>query len=372
VTTNADGRYELPGYKKGPKYTVYARPADGAKYFPAQAEAADRAGLDALVIDLKMQAGIPVSGWVRDKSGKPVAGNVRYFALAGNPNVGRIPVGDFYTQEVAIRDGYFTAAALPGPGFLAVTATGHYPAARVDPAEFNKRGTVPRSDTDRLWIAVGGGAITSIDPEGYQAIVRLDVNKDKPQVGIGIELTPAEPVRGRLLDPDGKPLTGVRVRGLRQNGDDWSDPLRAAEFTAAPPHPDRPRRLAFRHDGRKLVGTAVVAAGSARPVEFKLEPWATLTGRLLDADGKPVGRVSVYAPAAKPDDDVAEAVRIGAFGTDAGGRFRIDGLLPGVAYDLSYQEVKPNGRGGLVARGLSLKPGEARELGDLKVPPREP
>src|SRR5205823_2643057 len=28
ATTDKDGRYELAGYKKGPRYTVYARPVD--------------------------------------------------------------------------------------------------------------------------------------------------------------------------------------------------------------------------------------------------------------------------------------------------------------------------------------------------------
>lgn len=374
VTTDQDGRYELPGYKKGPKYTVYARPADGAKYFPAMAEAADRAGLDPLVIDLKVQAGVPVSGLIREKSGKPVAGSVRYFALAGNPNVGQIPIWDFYTQEVAIRpDGTFTVAVPPGPGFLAVTAGWHYPAARVDPAGFFKDEVNPPPDKDRLWINVGGGALTTVSQEEFQAIALLNVDKAKLQRGLVIELTPAEPVRGRLLDPDGKPLAGVRVRGLREAGEDWSAPLGPAEFTAAPPHPDRPRRLAFRHDGRKLVGTAVVAAGSAKPVEFKLEPWATVTGRLLDADGKPIARASVFAPAGKGRDGKAvDTVRIATVYTDANGRFRIDGLLPGVAYDLSFREMKPKGRGGPVTKGVSLKPGEERELGDLKAPMREP
>jgi RNA polymerase sigma factor (sigma-70 family) len=372
TTTDSAGQYELPGYKKGPKYIVYARPADGSRYFPTMAEAADRAGLDPLEIDLKVQAGVLVSGRVVETTGKPIAGAVRYYALAGNPNVGQIPVGDFYTQDVTIRpDGMFTVAALPGPGFLAVTAKGHYPAARVDPAGFFKEGVNPQPDKDRLWINVGGGALTSVQQEGYQAIVLLNVDKGKPPTEQKIELTPAEPVRGTLLDPAGKPLAGVKVRGLQQSGDDWSEPLREAEFTGSPPHPDRPRRLVFRHDGRKLVGTAVVAAGSARPAEFRLESWSTVTGRLVDADGKPIAGVSIYAPAGKGKDGQAvDMVRIGTVFTDADGRFRIDGLLPGVAYDLNFRAIKPGGRGSLgpVTKGVGLKPGEERDLGDLKTP----
>jgi Carboxypeptidase regulatory-like domain len=122
-----------------------------------------------------------------------------------------------------------------------------------------------------------------------------------------------------------------------------------------------------------LLGTAVVAAGSAKPVEFKLEPWATLTGRLLDAEGKPVARASVYAPSGKgADGRTVDTVRIATFYTNAEGRFRIDGLLPGVAYDLSFRERQPKGRGGPVVKAVSLKPGETQDLGDRRVQQPEP
>jgi RNA polymerase sigma factor (sigma-70 family) len=370
VVTDAEGRYELPGYKKGPKYSIYARPADGSKYIPAVAEAADRAGLDPLVIDLKVQPGVPVSGRVTEPGGKAVAGSVTYYALAGNPNVFGIPVGEFYTQAVAIRpDGTFTCAALPGPGFLAVTAKGHYPAARVDPTGFFKAGVNPAPTKDTLYVTVGGAALSSVSQESFQAVVLLDVDKAKPPAEQKIELSPAEPVRGRLLAPDGQPLAEVRVRGLTTTGQDWSQPLPSAEFTATPPHSDRPRRLVFRHDGRKLAGTAVVAGGSKEPLEFKLEPWATLTGRLVDADGKPIARASIYAPIGRGKDARAvDRVLSGTVYTDADGRFKLDGLIPGVAYELSYREMRPKGRGGPVTNAASLKPGEVRELGELKVP----
>src|SRR5207237_7929729 len=120
--------YELPGQKKGPRHTVYARPADGSVYFPTMAEAADTGGLDPLDIDLKVKAGVPVRGRLKDAAtGKPVVGTVRYWALAGNENVATIPLGkaagEYYTLDVRTKlDGTFTCAALPGPGFLTVTA----------------------------------------------------------------------------------------------------------------------------------------------------------------------------------------------------------------------------------------------------------
>ena len=119
---------------------------------------------------------------------------------------------------------------------------------------------------------------------------------EKPPGEQRIDLTPAEPVRGRLLDPDGKPLTGVQVRGLNRDRGRVVEPLPGTEFVASPPHPDRPRRLAFRHDGRKLVGTAVVAAGLAKPIEVRLEPWGSVFGRLVDTEGRPVAKASIFSP----------------------------------------------------------------------------
>ena len=52
--------------------------------------------------------------------------------------------------------------------------------------------------------------------------------------------------------------------------------------------------------------------------------------------------------------------------TDADGRFRIDGLVPGLAYDVHFKQFSPNFRSGLVAKKIMVKPGEERELGELK------
>ncbi|HKB02630.1 MAG TPA: sigma-70 family RNA polymerase sigma factor [Gemmataceae bacterium] len=377
ATTDQNGRYELPGYRKGPKYNVYAWPADGSTYFPGLAEANDRAGLDPLEINLTVRAGIPVAGRIRDvANGKPVAGLVRYYPLAGNPNVTSVSVGEkpgeFFTLNVKTRaDGSFTCAVLPGRGFLAVTADpSRYPSARVDPKGFVEDGAKPPHDPDQLWVSVGGAAISSVSQESFQAIVFLNVDPKKPPGEQVIELAPAEPVRGRLLDPDGKPLLGVRVRGLNRSEDDWSAPLRDAEFTAAPPHPDRPRRLTFRQDDRKLVRAAEVKVGSERPVEIKLEPWSSLTGRLVDVEGKPVTPASVFAPGRRgPQGKVIDMVRMSSVFTDADGRFTINGLFSGVSYDLNFREIKPGGRGGVLKKDVELKPGEHRQLGDLKVPP---
>jgi hypothetical protein len=103
-----------------------------------------------------------------------------------------------------------------------------------------------------------------------------------------------------------------------------------------------------------------------------LEPWGTLTGRLLDADGKPIPRASIYAAGKGADGNTVDTVRIATVFTDDDGRFRLDGLVRGVAYDLSFREMKPKGRGGPVIKGVRLDSGEERALGELRTPAQVP
>jgi hypothetical protein len=66
-----------------------------------------------------------------------------------------------------------------------------------------------------------------------------------------------------------------------------------------------------------------------------------------------------------------DSLPIATIYTDATGKFTVDGLLPGVPYKLYYREFQPARRGGPATPEVTLKPGEQRDLGELKVPARE-
>ena len=81
------------------------------------------------------------------------------------------------------------------------------------------------------------------------------------------------------------------------------------------------------HADRKLVGSAVVVGGAKAPVTITLRPWSSLTGRLVDDEGKPVeGRVSLEQEAISGQDPTLGVV-VGLRGddarTDGQGRFTI-------------------------------------------------
>src|SRR5262249_14123111 len=146
-------------------------------------------------------------------------------------------------------DGRFQLTALPGPGALFVRATGQagqftQPSVRKedqDPAIYD-----PGVET---FLTLGMG---DIFPMKYLHAYRLI----QPAVGaaeltIDFALDHGLRRRGRLLDPDGQPLTGAEAMNLTP-ASVWKTVLPGAEFTAEALNPAKSRRLLFWHHDRKL------------------------------------------------------------------------------------------------------------------------
>jgi hypothetical protein len=153
-----------------------------------------------------------------------------------------------------------------------------------------------------------------------------------------------------------------------------SRPLDADTFEVGGLEPGHPRLLVFTHKARNLVGAAVLKdedLKSTAPLEVKLVPAGEITGRLLDHDGLP----RAWAPMRVWMSDPDEPSKIGhagscAFGeevtSDAQGRFRIEAFVPGVETEVTFETgVESNAVNSLPK--LALKPGEFRDLGDVKA-----
>ena len=101
------------------------------------------------------------------------------------------------------------------------------------------------------------------------------------------------------------------------------------------------------------------------PYRVRLQRWGTVTGRLIDEDGKPIGGAILTSGSSgtvtNPDDTAGDNV---GTKSDADGRFRIDKLIPGLSYTV---RVYPR-RGHLLGKAfekLVIEPGESRDLGDI-------
>src|SRR5262249_62062237 len=89
-------------------------------------------------------------------------------------------------------------------------------------------------------------------------------------------------VRGRAAQP----LAGAITNGLAGQRHWHREPLKTAEFTVNALQPGQPRRLLFLHEPKRLAGSVVVRGDEQGPLTVKLEPWGTLTGKLVPAEGK--------------------------------------------------------------------------------------
>jgi hypothetical protein len=346
----------------------------------------DTPGVKPIRADFSLRRGIRVRLEVVDReTGKPVRGVVRYSPLLGNPYHSEAirPASNWASTDFAMpdKDHCYHFVAFPGPGII-YAWVGHakyLPASlSLDPAD-EKKGYGMRDGKDPL--AMGWLAIL----EGYRII---DPEQSDNIMSVKIELDPGVTLQGTLVGPDSRPVKGALAFGLDYNpkserstsGYSGGTTLPSDAFTATALHPGAPRTVSFLHAESKLVGHAVLRGDEKAPLTVPLQPWAEIKGRLLDPEGKPLRGVRVgWSYPALPAPGMRAATPAGK--TDEQGRFHLTALLPGARFNLMLSEgaspdaqtQKPTGKSkpttlsaeGL--KGLVLKPGELKDLGDIRV-----
>jgi hypothetical protein len=176
-----------------------------------------------------------------------------------------------------------------------------------------------------------------------------------------------------VLDPAGQPLWGCFFFG-REFEPSYFIPLNSATFTVRLRQADEVRRLLFVHKERKLAGSLILKGAKQGPLSVRLQPWGVVSGRVVDAQGKPKANVLILGQAppqrAKPPDYGWLPER--HYRTDQEGRFHIEGLAPKMKYDLEV--VENFQRVGLVAVDVTVESGQTKDLGDLTIlpPARQP
>jgi RNA polymerase sigma factor (sigma-70 family) len=374
TTTDAAGRYTFSGLPRGTGNRIRFRSPVDRPYLPTVKEVPDTELFKPAALDVALKPGLWVEIKATDKTtGESVPGYVSYMVYPETPPdepwMSHPEYGDAYDNMTAVRnDGTYRFAAVPLRAILAFRA------------DWDKYPIAPDAATVRL--------PSGLSPSNFQAFVALNPKPGDGPVKIEIKLDAGKTAKGRLVDPDGKPLTGAIGDGLRHDSFRQAErPFRTDEFTAM--GLTRPRLLVFAHVEKKLTGSIVVSGDEKEPIVVKLQPWGEVSGRLLDAEGKPIASARLAfteIPPRKPGTPADAAIGIQpvfrAVGTpdrvprtDAEGRFRADGLVPGLKYNLavyddsearSSEEVRWTR---LVFRELVLKSGETKDLGDVTAKP---
>jgi beta-lactamase regulating signal transducer with metallopeptidase domain len=366
TTTDHEGRFVLTGAPIGDNHRVLAIPC-GQPYLPATKVVQRGTSQSPAQVEFALTKGIKIEGRVTDAlTGAPVTAQLTYFLPWDNPQSRKV-VKDHEMaylmpwQEPFKTDerGNYANVGLAGHGFLAVLVQNsrRYPRAASTPGSAQRHPAWPN-------ICLGASPCACC-PVRYNYVADLDIPAGVDTYKFDIVLNPEKQVEGALVDLDGKPLSGAVFGGLTENDGPYF-PLPTARFAVASYQPDRPRQVYFIHRDRKLAGSALLKGPQVGTVTVSLGPWASVTGRIVDAQGNPQANALIhgYAPCFGNRPGRAELPER-HYRADGSGRFQIDGFVPGLKYDI---ELIVNGE--LVhtsATDVELKSGETRDLGDVAI-----
>jgi RNA polymerase sigma factor (sigma-70 family) len=368
AVTDAQGRYRLVGLAKAKSYELTFYPPFDSGCLGTLTRVADTVGPGPVRADVEVRRGIEVRCRLIDSQTRQlVPGELHYTPLEPNPlyreaeeSPGLVPNRTFRRIHVPGPDGVIRLVAYPGLGLLFGMLQGQsfrYLPGRVAPADLARAQGGVYMEFAKLT-----GVYRLIDPK----------EGDKP-LAIDIELNPGRKASGSLSGPDGKPVSGAMAHGLDYH------PLRGAQapgqrldtaaFTATLLDPHWPRTVSFVHRENKLVGHAVLKGDEKGLVAVQLRRWGVLTGRLVGGDGKPVAGVRLgWRYPSLPTPGFAPSGQ--SFTTDGEGRFRVEGLLPGVKFEIALSDgakKAPAFSAGAALKGLSVEAGQTRDVGDVRV-----
>jgi RNA polymerase sigma factor (sigma-70 family) len=366
--TDADGRYRLDGLSKANAYRLFVRTAKGIPYTNATLKVpAESPGLEPVIFDVAMKRGVFVRGKIIDKvTGRPIQGQANYYALRDNPHVREYKgFASSYEQYAAVDEqGRYEVVALPGRGLIAFRETMD----RYRPASGYEKIAGYNAQYQHF------DAQPRIFIPGSQAIVaEVVVDPAAESVTLDLQADPGKSVPVEVVGPDGSPIGDIKVKGLRETFQTGPMPEPSSSFEVYALDPSSPRRVVVMHEAHKLIGTALLKGDEAGPVTIKLQPWGSVSGRIVDDQGRARPGMFISSPSGSqnkhpethdilPGSDWNQGVRVGD-----DGRFSVEGLVPGLKYSATS-------RTGFETPGdlfvdVTVAPGEAKDLGDIKVQP---
>ena len=365
ATSGPDGGYRLLGLGQSSRYRLFVKPPADRPYLPASVMVeAGAIAPGAVDHGIALKRGVLVRGQVTDKAtGRPVnRAVIEPFTFIDSPLVGDYPgyrdSGPHFTRTDP--DGRYAIVTLPGRGLITA-----------------------RADFNRYLKAKGLEAIAGFEPDqgflrtyprfctirDFHAIVEIQPAASSATASCDLQVDPGLTVTGTVLDPEGREMSGLSASHLGPLGNLARVPQESARFEALGVDPDHPRIASFFHDGRRLAGSIVLPCPESGPAVVRLRPWGVVTGRIVDDEGKPRLGFSLGNGPAEAGFDPArgwlptnERIEV-----DREGRFRIDHLVPGLAYS-AFAEANIQ-LYGPVFEGVRLEPGEVKDVGDVKIIP---
>jgi RNA polymerase sigma factor (sigma-70 family) len=370
--TDAQGHYRLVGLPRGREGNLLALPPvdfplslkrqaaielprdEDLPYVRARVKVGEPGGTGTFKLDINLKRGTWVSGRVvEEDTRKPRRAQLEYFVFVDNPHLRDYPDFGWLGPHPHFtgQDGAFHFVAVPGPGVLAARATTDEYLKGVGADAFKHKSENGLLETRPHYAA----------PSNYHAIVEIDPAPGTASMNRDLLLERGRALNVTVLGPDGKPLTGNQVAGLKDMGY-WETPSpEASTYPILSLKPGKGRAVTFLNSKRGLSGELILRGDESKPQTITLQPWGVLIGRVVDSDGQPWSVNAQLYPINFPG---------GYPMINKDGRFRVEGLIPGKSYTLQLLE-KGYMLGHMVVRDVKVGSGEIKDLGDVvPKPPR--
>ncbi len=369
--TDAQGRYRVSGEAATSKlfgYSITAYPPADSGYVAVTVRH-DKdwpAGAKFLEKNLALPRGRLLHGRVLDAdTDRPVAGaSVVYQPKRGNPH--HRDSYELRNRVLADPDGRFTITGLAGEGVLIAEA----------PDVNYRRVTLPGAENYRGM---------DLFPHGY---TRVNVPAEGEPAPATITLRKGVTLEARVVGPDGNPVPWVYAAARQLNAiqiDRWPGSRRFEKglFRMTGADPDQTYRVFLIQPDLHLGAVADLKA-DGQPAEVRLEPTASVRGKVVGVDGTPLRGYQVY-PLLLMTREEGKPGRTDWFNNDrlviygnilqsfarppenGDGSFRLDDLIPGARL-----YIVGSARDQTVVRTpVMLKPGEVKDLGTLTLAKEE-
>jgi RNA polymerase sigma factor (sigma-70 family) len=378
--SDKDGRYRLVGVRKHKQYLVHAttRNDPASRYMMWTGRLDDTEGYGPITHHIQLTEGVVVTGKLIDRgTGKGAFGYIRSAPLADNEHFAKNAGNQGYNGNRMANqvkpDGSFRLLLIPGKNIILAQAPGGttpsrntlrpYLNAKPDPDYaklFTKNG-------DDYVIATAGNNTEFVTLN--QAIKVIDIPAAAKEFTVDLYLERGQTQAIHVVDAAGKPVAKNVVCGAAGSFP-FVHRIDASEFTAVALEPTEPRLLVVVNPERKLAGSVTLRGDAKGPVTVKLEPLATMSGRILDLDGLPRAGVTV-APRGRGQ-ALSDLYRE-AFGvqtdvtTDAAGKFTLPLIIPNTDVFLSLRKDKEYYVGETNLGARNAEPGKNTDFGTIKT-----
>ncbi len=365
--TDAQGSYTLNGFPKGQGNSIGFEPNDEQPYFQRAVALPDEPGLAPVTIHTELHQGVWITGKVTDlQTAQPAPGRLIYTTYLDNPHALALPEfertggagslqGDQGRYETK-PDGTYRLVAVPGKAIIGVWSLkeGYRKGVGFDAIPvFKEKNFVFRLYQHAPY------------PQGTNVVREIDVPQGFKSVTCDLQLDPGETIRLTLTDPDGTPTAAKRLSVRGQEPENYGGPWfkqadsAAVNLTAFGP---KDERSLFVIDEQRKLGRAVRVKAAELPerkLTVQLQPLAEVKGRLLNADGDPLPKLSVEARESKGDGRTVRSIQSGDDG-------RFTTTLPA---GCEYYMMVDRGpyAGALVKKQMVPESGGKIDIGEVKL-----